>query len=257
MSPPPLLGADDPAPVLLHRPAGGSPFFFTADHAGRAIPRRLGDLGLPERERARHIGWDIGIWAVTTRLADALDAFAIGQAYSRLVIDSNRVPEWPTAIPTISEATEVPGNRAVGADERAARVAEIFRPYHDRLTAELDRRAAAGMPTLYVAMHSFTPAYLGAARPWHVGVLHHRDARTAAIMLDLLRAEPGLVVGDNQPYAVSDESDHSLPRHAERRGLPCLELEIRQDLIDTEPGQTAWADRLARLLPLVWQRIAT
>ena len=45
------------------------------------------------------------------------------------------------------------------------------------------------------------------------------------------------------------------PRHTEGNGLPDLEVEIRQELIARQDGQKAWAERLARLLPQVWERI--
>jgi predicted N-formylglutamate amidohydrolase len=41
-----------------------------------------------------------------------------------------------------------------------------------------------------------------------------------------------------------------VPVHGEDRGLPHLEIEIRQDLIANADGQAAWAARLARLLPI-------
>ena len=261
-----LLAADEPAPVLLH-PAGtdpsgwaarGGPFLLAADHAGRRVPRALADLGLPDHERARHIGWDIGIWGTTTRLADALGTLAIGQRYSRLVIDCNRNPAWATAIPEISESTPIPGNHGLAPAQRAARIAEIHAPYHAALAATVAARRAAGQKLLFVAMHSFTPVYKGVSRPWHAGVLFDvDDARSlplAHIMLDLLRAEAGLVVGANEPYVLNSSSDHSVPTHAQANDVPYLELEIRQDLIATEAGEAEWAARLARLLPLAWSR---
>ena len=263
-----LLAADEPSPVLLHPTAlqprdwaaAGSPFLLAADHAGRRIPRSLEGLGVSDAELSRHIGWDIGIWGTTTRLADALQTLAIGQAYSRLVIDCNRAPDWPSACPEISESTPIPGNAALPPAARAARVAEIHAPYHAALAALVRARLATGRPFLFVAMHSFTPVYKGVARPWHAGVLY--DATDAAslplahAMLDLLRAEPGLVVGANEPYVLSASSDHSVPTHAQANGVPYLELEIRQDLIDTSDGQAAWAARLARLIPAAWARFA-
>jgi predicted N-formylglutamate amidohydrolase len=69
-------------------------------------------------------------------------------------------------------------------------------------------------------------------------------------MVDLLRGEGDLSVAENQPYYVSDETDYGVPVLAERAGLDYLEIEIRQDLIADAAGQLAWADRLARLLPL-------
>lgn len=252
-----LLAPDEPAPVLVHRPSGGSPFLLACDHAGLLIPRRLGRLGITEAELHRHIGWDIGIWAVTRHLADTLDATAIGQAYSRLVIDCNRAPGWASAIPTVSESTEIPGNAGLDDAGRAERVAAIHAPYHDRLAAELQGRLGSGRPVVFVAMHSFTPVYKGVSRPWHAGVLFTGADRLSRAMLGLLRAEPGLVVGENEPYALAASSDHTVPRHAWARGLRYLELEIRQDLITTAQGQRDWADRLARLLPLALNATAS
>jgi predicted N-formylglutamate amidohydrolase len=249
-----LLQPDESDPVLVANPSGSSDFLLACDHAGRLLPRRLGTLGLPDSEMRRHIGWDIGIWAVTQRLSTELDALAIGQRYSRLAIDCNRTPGVPSSIPQISESTRIPGNADLSQTERDARERELFRPYHDRLAAELDRRA--DRPTLLVAMHSFTPVYLDVPRPWHAGVLFNRDDRLARIILDLLRAEPGLVVGENEPYAVSDLTDYTVPVHAERRGLAHVELEIRQDLIADAVGQARWADLLARLLPAAAERLA-
>ncbi len=250
MPPDSLLGDDDPAPVRVLRPAGASGFFLTADHAGRAIPRRLGTLGLPESELARHIAWDIGIAGVTERLAQALDATAVLQAYSRLVIDCNRQPDWASSIPPISELTAIPGNEAIPPAEREARRREIFLPYHQRIAELLDGRRAAGRHTVLIAMHSFTPVFKGERRSIDIGILYNRDARLADVMLDLLRAEGDLSVGDNAPYAITDASDYTVPVHGERRDLPHVEIEIRQDLIGDQAGQAAWAARLARLLPI-------
>jgi predicted N-formylglutamate amidohydrolase len=243
-----LLAEDEPPPVAIDRPDGASPLVLTCDHAARRIPRRLGQLGLTEPDLARHIAWDIGIEAVSRQVSDALDATLIRQAYSRLVIDCNRPLDAASSIPTISEATEVPGNLRLGAAERQARIEEIFTPYHAAITAALDARA--GRPTLLVAMHSFTPVYLGESRPWHIGTLYGHDRRLALVLYDLLHREPGLVVGDNQPYAASDTTDYAIPVHGKRRGLPHVGIEIRQDLITHPAGQAEWAERLTRLLPL-------
>jgi predicted N-formylglutamate amidohydrolase len=244
-----LLGADDPPPVRVLRREGRSDFLLTADHAGRAIPRRLGMLGLPHSELVRHIAWDIGIAGVTERLSEALDATAVLQSYSRLVIDCNRQPGLDSSIPVLSEMTAIPGNEGLAPADREARRQEIFLPYHERIAALLDEPRAAGRRAVLIAMHSFTPVFKGVARAVEVGILYNRDARLAQVMLDLLRREGNLSVGDNQPYAVGDLSDYTVPVHGERRGLPHVEIEIRQDLIADPAGQAAWAARLARLLP--------
>ncbi len=251
-----LLEADDPEPVRVLREDGASDFFLTADHAGRAFPRRLGTLGLPASELDRHIAWDIGIAGVTEAMAAALDATAVLQVYSRLVIDCNRGHGVDSSIPTVSETTAIPGNVGLTDADRRARQRDIFAPYHARIRALLDARLARGRRTVFVAMHSFTPVYKAERRPMHVGMLYNRDPRLAHILLDLLRAEGDLVVGDNAPYAVTDSSDYGIPMHAERRGLPHVEVEIRQDLIADEAGQQEWAARFVRLLRAADARLA-
>src|SRR3984885_4328251 len=241
-----LLGAGDPPPVRVLRVDGGSDFFLTADHAGRAVPRALGDLGVPAAEMERHIAWDIGIAGVTERLSALLDATAVLQTYSRLVVDCNRDPSWPTAMPEVSEYTPIPGNVGLSAEAKAARVAAVFTPYHNRIRALLDARAHRR--TVLVAMHSFTPSFKGESRAMQVGMLYNKDARLARILLDLLHQEGDLTIGDNAPYAVTEDSDYSIPTHGEKRGLPHIEIEIRQDLIAAPDGQQAWASRFARLL---------
>lgn len=243
----PLLGPADPAPFTVHQTQGRSPFLLIADHAGQQVPASLGGLGLPQAELDRHIGWDIGIAGVTVELARLLDAWAVTQTYSRLVIDCNRPLASPTLMPAVSDLTVVPGNQGLSALQRQQRVEAIHAPYHARIDAELDTRQAQARPTLLVMMHSFTPVMNDAERPWHAGVLYHRDTRFAHRLLDALRDEGDLVVGDNQPYAVNSTSDYAVPVHGEGRGLLHVELEIRQDLIADAAGQQAWAQRLARI----------
>lgn len=252
----PLLASHEPPPVEVLREAGASDLVLTIDHAGRRIPEALGRLGVAESELARHIAWDIGIAGVSTRLSEALDAALVTQRYSRLVIDCNRDPSVPSSMPEVSEATRVPGNLDLAPADRARRVEALFTPYHDAIAGLLDRRAAAGRPSVLVALHSFTPVYLGERRPMHAAVLYNRDARLSLALRDLLVAEGDLVVAENEPYRVSDLTDYTVPVHAERRGLLHVEIEIRQDLIADAAGETAWAARLARLLPAAVQAAA-
>ena len=235
---------------------GGSPFVLVSDHAGQNIPPALEGLGLSATERARHIGWDIGIDGVGRRLADALPAVLVEQVYSRLVIDCNRAPGHPTSIVAQSDGTVVPRNQNLSAADVAWREQAILHPYHRRIAQELDARLAQGRSVAVVALHSFTPVMRNVARPWHVGLLHNHDARLAHIMIDLLQAQ-GLVVGDNEPYALTDTSDYTVPLHGEQRALPHIEIEIRQDLITQPDGQAEWAALLARLLPQAWQIFCT
>ena len=233
---------------MLEQNAGGqSPFLLTCDHYGRLIPEMLGDLGLPEEERRRHIGWDIGIAGVAERMAAALNAHLVAQRYSRLVIDCNRPPQAASSIPLVSEATTVPGNEGLSREAAASRRELIFDPYHRRIDEVIDARKRSGQPTVLVSLHSFTPVYAGIARPWHIGTLYQRDTVLPPLVLQGLRAEPDLVVGDNEPYAVSDDTDYTIPVHGEKRGLMNTGIEIRQDLISDAAGETAWAERLTRV----------
>jgi predicted N-formylglutamate amidohydrolase len=250
-----LLDPDEPAPVVAVNETGPSVFFLTCDHGGRAFPRRLGRLGLAEPDTWRHIAWDIGIAEVSHRLSGLLDAPLVAQTYSRLVIDCNRDPKVPSSIAELSEDTPIPGNIGLGEAERQARQDAIFRPYHERIAAALDHREAAGHATALVALHSFTPVFKGVSRPWQIGVLFNRDDRLARPLIELLRADGDLVMGENEPYRVTDLTDYTVPVHAERRGLPYVELELRQDLLAEPAGQGEWALRLARLLPAAWDRM--
>ena len=242
-----LLGEGDMPPVHEVNAGGASPFLLTSDHHGRLLPRALGDLGVAESELTRHIAWDIGIAGVAERLAEMLDAHLVAQRYSRLVIDCNRPPGAASSIPVISEATTVPRNEGISEHEREARRREIFEPYHHRIDAVIDGRVHAKRPTVLVSLHSFTPVYAGVARPWHIGALYHRDTVLPQLLLKHLRAESDLVVGDNEPYAVNDLTDYTIPVHGEARGLINTGIEIRQDLIADQSGEQQWAERLARV----------
>jgi predicted N-formylglutamate amidohydrolase len=246
-----LLGAEDVPPVGEYNAQGRSPFLLTCDHYGRRVPRALGDLGLPESELERHIAWDIGIAGVAESLSKQLVAHLVVQRYSRLVIDCNRPPGLASSIPRISDATTIPGNEGLSREAMELRRAEIFDPYHRRIDAIIDARRNAGMPTVLVSLHSFTPVYAGIARPWHIGTLYHRDTHLPPLVLKGLRAEADLVVGNNEPYAVSDDTDYTIPVHGEARGLINTGIEIRQDLIADPAGEKSWADRLARIFTAI------
>jgi predicted N-formylglutamate amidohydrolase len=243
-----LLGADDPAPVSCSNAPGSSPFLLTGDHAGRAIPGQLERLGMSEQDLGRHIALDIGIAALGEMLSARLDAAFVAQSYSRLVIDCNRDPLVGEAIPSMSDGVAIPGNAGLTNEERGARVRHIHQPYHDRIAAELDARASRGQESIFIALHSFTPTLAGVPRPWDVGVLHEGgDESFARCLLDALACEPGLKVGDNQPYHL-DATDHSVPRHAFARNLPYAEIELRQDLIADDAGRQHWAELLIAAL---------
>lgn len=245
---PPLLGPDDPPPVTVIHSAGRAPVLLVCDHASAAIPARLGRLGLDETALARHIAYDIGAAWVTQALAAALDAPAVLSGYSRLVIDLNRAPDDPTAMPVISDGVVVPGNRDLDSGAAEARIAALFRPYHDTIAARLAAFRARGTVPALISIHSFTPIMRGFERPWHIGVLWDRDPRIPVPLMERLRRDPRLVVGDNQPYSGRNGHGFTIEHHAIPAGLPHVLIEIRQDLIDTRHGASEWAALLTEAL---------
>ena len=193
----PLLTADEPAAFTMERPQGRSEFLLVCDHASRLVPHSLGSLGLDDTQLASHIAWDIGAAGVAKRLSTALDATLLLQSYSRLVIDCNRPPGSESSIPTRSEYVQIAANEGLTTADKAARVAEIFTPYHAAISTVLDQRRVAGTRTLLVSIHSFTPVYLGETRPWKVGLMYRHEPRLGRALLELLRQDNSLHAGEN------------------------------------------------------------
>jgi predicted N-formylglutamate amidohydrolase len=243
----PLLASDEPPPADW-REGASDPFLLVCEHASNRVPRSLGDLGLPPEAFERHIAWDPGAARLTLGLAGRLGAEAVLQRYSRLVIDCNREPHLADAITPFSEDTAIPGNRDLDEEARQARIASIWAPFHSLIERRLSERIAARRPTVLVTLHSFTPVYRGRERPWHIGIISTTDRRMAEPMLEALRRDGDLVVGDDQPYSARDHVDYTIRRHGRERGLPGVMIEVRNDLLRTEGDVAAWADRLAGAL---------
>jgi len=242
----PLLGDNDPEPFEIVNRHGGCRAVITCDHASRRIPERLGDLGLDDTALGQHIAWDIGCANVSRRLSELLDAPLILGGFSRLVIDLNRHLTDPSSIPAVSDNVHVPGNANISHMQANRRTEELFVPYHNALAALLGEVHESKGAPLIIAMHSFTPVFANFERPWHVGILWNEDDRVSAPLLDCLRQEPGLVVGDNQPYHAREPVGYGMDVHAERNRYPHALIEIRQDLIEDDTGAVQWAERLAK-----------
>jgi len=227
--------------------AGGSGLILLlCDHASNFIPEAFGSLGLSRDDLNSHFVWDPGAAGVTRQISELLDCPAILATASRLLIDCNRDPADWDSIVEIGEATPIPGNIGLSQAERAARAEAYHAPFHDCIEAA--RIVGGATLKAMVSIHSFTPEYHGQQRPWHIGLLHNADDRLARSIAAQLRADDHLTVGDNQPYGPGDGVYYTLTRHAETCGLASLMIEIRNDLIATEAGQSAWARRLAPML---------
>ena len=241
----PLLGPGDPPPFSVYNETGKAPLLLLCDHASKLVPKALGDLGIPASEVARHIGWDIGGLDAAIELSQVLDAPLVASGFSRLVIDCNRWPGGEGSTPEVSDNTPVPANVGLTKEQIDARAEACFWPYHREVARQLDRMTAGGRHICLLVMHSFTPVMAGFERPWHVGVLWNDDSRLPHPLLDQLRRDTALVVGDNEPYSARDPYEYTLAAHAKPRAIPYCSLEVRQDLIDTPEEARAWARRLA------------
>lgn len=237
----------EPAAVETVNERGRSRFVLTCEHASNFIPSRYGGLGLSSTDLQRHIAWDIGAANVARELARLIDAPLFLSGYSRLLIDCNRPIGSPTSIPEISETTIIPGNVGISASEATYRAENFYWPFQNAISAHLDRRQAAGKPTVIIGIHSFTPIFKGIERPWHAGILFRKSRRFAEALLKALD-EPGLVTAPNEPYTIDDDGDYTVPIHGEKRGHDAVLVEIRQDLISHSTGAGEWARRLAKAL---------
>jgi len=243
-----LLGAGDPPPFELCNPEGRVQGLLLCDHASAAIPAALHNLGLDEGQRRLHIAWDIGAADVTRRLSQRLGVAAILSGYSRLVVDCNRQLDDPTSIPQESDGVAVPANRGLSPGQRRSRAEACFWPYQRAIEGWIAGRRADGETPIIISMHSFTPVMDGFERPWHIGILANRDRRVAQPLIEALRRDASLVVGDNEPYDGRHGRGYGMMVHGEELGLPFALIEMRQDLIHTHHGAEAWAKRLAPIL---------
>jgi predicted N-formylglutamate amidohydrolase len=237
-----LLDAGTPAEIINQN--GPSPIVLVCEHASNHIPAILDNLGLAMQQLRAHFAWDIGAEAVARKMSKLLDAPLIVQRYSRLVYDCNRPPEAPSAMPETGEETPIPGNRHMNDEQRIARIEQIYHPFHKAVSQLLDSHAS--QPPVFVTIHSFTPTFKGKKRTLELGILHDIDARLADTML--AKASSDYISRRNDPYGPEDGVTHTLNLHGGKRGLLNVMLEIRNDLIDNEEGQTIWAKRLTSLL---------
>ena len=256
---PSLLTEDEPTAISVVNGHGKPRFVLTCDHASQRIPLHMKKLGLSESDLNRHIAWDIGAANVTKELSKYLDAPAYLSCYSRLIIDCNRPLSSPTSIPTISDETIIPANQNLSIQEAHTRANTFFLPYNSKISNDLDRMLNEGATPIFTAIHSFTPKLTtGKQRPWHIGLLWEHDSRLVSPLRDALNnLVPGICIGENEPYAIVGPSDYSIPEHGFNRGLPHIEIEIRQDLISSKQGEIEWAQYIAEALERALPKILT
>jgi predicted N-formylglutamate amidohydrolase len=260
-----LLAADE-FPAVDLRDADG-PYVIVCEHASNALPRSLGSLGLARQDFERHIAWDPGALDVASLIADGTGSPLVAQRYSRLAIDCNRDPALPDAIPERSEYTDIPGNMALSSEEKTSRIKALWEPFHAALDRLIGARLGSRKATTLVTVHSFTPIFRGFERPWHAGIISTDDRSFSDRVLAVLRRDPELAIGDNEPYSAKDNVDYTIRRHGRDRGLPHVMIEIRNDLVRSARDVAAWSERLTGalkesadaigLIPSVGAKLAT
>ena len=243
-----LIGPGDPPPVSVHNDTGSAKVLVVCDHASRAIPQAMNQLGVADWVLDRHVAWDIGAAAAARALADALDAPAILSGYSRLIVDLNRTLDDITAFVQVSDGVAIPANLDLTDDEKRRRVESFYEPYHAAIAARLEAYQARGITPAVISVHSCTPVFDRVVRQWHVGVMWDKDPRIAAPLIERLSGLDSLCVGDNEPYSGRHPHDFTLDHHAEAAGFPHVGIEVRQDLVATEDGARTWGNLLARAL---------
>ncbi len=241
------------SPADLVNPHGRSDVLLVCEHASNYIPDSFANLGLSEQERLSHIGWDIGAAELARKLSEALDASLILQHYSRLLYDCNRPPSEPSAVPPLSEVTEIPGNKDLTPEARNYRVQGIYEPFHNAIAGQIAERKAAGRNTVLVTIHSFTPVFMGQTRAVQLGVICHEENAFAADFLRVAHKyaelnNSGFDIRMNEPYGPSDPVLHMVTRHGDDQQLQNVMLEVRNDLVSDEEGQDIWTALIAATL---------
>ncbi|MEE8439302.1 MAG: DUF1244 domain-containing protein [Micropepsaceae bacterium] len=208
---------------------------FLCDHASNAVPPELKTLGLPPDAFKTHIAYDIGAGALTAALAERFQAPSVLGQWSRLVVDLNRGHDDPTVVMRLSDGRIIPENRDITREQIEARIKRYHQPYHAEIEKRIAEVQAGGQTPILISVHSFTPVWRGIRRAWQFGILWDRDGRLAQPLIDRLRREANLTIGDNEPYVGTLEND-CMYRHGTINGLPHALIEIRQDLISDDKG---------------------
>ena len=253
------LGPEDPPAVQTilakHR------LVLSAEHAGRAVPTSLGDLGVGEADQQRHVWYDIGMDRVPSLVRQRLGCSLVEATYSRLVLDVNRHPSDATAIPQCADQVSIPANRGLSDAEIAARHQAFHVAYHAGLGRVCDTIAQfdpqdVGGPPLLVSLHSMTDRLASdpTPRPWQITFLHNEDTRLASALRDWF-GERGFATALNQPYDAHGKTGFTLYAHGYARGWLHAAVEIRQDLLSTEKACATWADHLADAFKDLMERL--
>ena len=243
-----MKGPDEPSVYSLENQQVSAPVVISCDHASNRIPKAFQQLGLADEHLQQHIAYDIGALQVANALANFFSFPLISSNYSRLLVDLNRHPHDPSAIPEVSDEILIPGNRGLTEEQKQNRLSDYFYPYHSRHGELVDNASNSYKNPFVLAIHSFTPEMQNFARPWHYGVLWGHSEHLSSKFINSLQSLPGRFIGENQPYHALQPRGYSQDVHGADRDVDVILLEIRQDLISSTEGQQMIANELCEAI---------
>lgn len=207
---------------------------LTCEHAVDHVPQGLPANLLPASRRGTHWAFDLGALAVGRALARLLHAPLVAGKISRLLIDLNRSPHHPKVLSPF--ARKLP----VQAQQR------LLQRYHhahwEAVARAFESAARGGRPIFHVAVHSFTPLWIGddgtrVRRTADVGLLYDsarpgERAWATRWLTALAEVAPTLRVRRNYPYLGRADglATATRKRWGDDRYLG-FELELNQSLL--------------------------
>lgn len=222
-----------------------SNFLIICDHASKFIPREYKNLGLDESVLDTHIAYDIGAKEVAIRASNSLQCPLVMSNFSRLLIDPNRGVDDPTLIMKVSDGSIIQGNKKISylsdCGDKANRISSFYDVYHNKISELINKSIERGVFPAIISVHSFTPFWKDRKRLVELGILWDSDNRLSDIFFNyFMKHHSQLAIGNNKPYSGKMKND-TLYRHATKRGLANVLIEIRQDLILSNQGQKYFA----------------
>ena len=208
-----------------------TPVVLLCEHASEALPEPWSWSQADQRLRGTHWAIDIGVAELCRELVHELGCSALLARFTRLLIDANRPLSASTLMRTMADGNVVALNQNVDSDDRAARIAGYWVPYHTAARELVARHDDA----VVIGIHSFTPCYEGETRTMEVGVLFDQDEDFGCWAYEQFKLM-GFKVALNEPYSGRNGLMYSPQHHASEHGRKTVELEIRQDLL----GDTIW-----------------
>lgn len=217
---------------VIDETAGPPDLFLTCEHGGNALPDWIDPLEHEREWIEAHWGWDPGADQLVERLCELEEGYAVLARYSRLMCDPNRSRQQQDLVRTHVFDEPISFNEGLTEAEVDQRFADYHEPYHDEVDRHLERQTARNPDLFLVSIHTFTPELDGDVRDMEIGVLFD-DAQPYADRVAESIREEGFDTALNAPYSGYNDLIYSVKRHGTEHDVHHVELEIRNDLLET------------------------